>query len=370
MASLNKLSDANFEAIRTRVVTLVVTGGVDAATAVEALLAKSADDGGGFTGVYARLLGAVVTGEGAPPCAEADASNASNASNASEEGTLPTEKETREACIARVRKAVGLFVRTEFGGENSGDRLWSEVRSAAVAMDADPALRYDAFCAGVLAKKRTLGRHATALAVLTHMARDLQEMHPPRPSEAAAVLVSVLRRAASDEDGDEDEREKDSLDVGKRRAAAVELALDLVSQLAVALGGGGRPTAVVKNERKASHSAALAELRVGIRSALPDPARFGDRCKFKAADVLALTMLTPPSASASASASAAHKRILPARANPPPTPLPPRPAPGAPPTPQGRRVGPPTLPVMSATLHKPVTRVTGEGGGWRNVTRG
>jgi hypothetical protein len=238
MGALNKLSEQNFEAIRERVASLVASGDVGSDQAAKAILEKSADDSC-FAHVYARLLKAIVGG-----CAP-DA-----------------------ACIiAEIQK----FLDQLFGGEGTrGESLWKDLESVAETMDASGAApaegtpAYDVFCLAVKAKKRLLGRHRTALAVLSAMARDVGA-GAPKPGQVVEVTLVVLGIAAA--------RQEDP-------TVPVDLALDLAEQIAEALTSSDAPN---------SHATALVALRAGIASALTDDvlSAYGPRTRFKVKDLLA-----------------------------------------------------------------------------------
>ena len=226
---LNKLNERNFEAVRDGVLALIAAGTVDAATAAQAMLAKSVDDSS-FAGVYARLLASIA-----------------------DRG-------------AAVGTTVGAFLSSLFG---AGDELWGDVQAVSSALAvASPTEAYDAFCAAVKEKKRLLGRHGTALAVLSFMAKSVDGA--PKPADAADALMSVLGKAAE-----------------RRDAFAVDLTLDLVKQLMQVLEttGASAPRA------PKSHSAALNTVRHGVRTLLPEAllvsSEFGPKVRFKALDMLA-----------------------------------------------------------------------------------
>jgi len=282
LGALNKLNERNFEPIRDRVASLVAAGDVSPRAAVRAVLAKSADESC-FAHVYVRLLQeAGLVAALTPPVGATD---------------VPLDGDT----VGEGREAVREFLGALFGG----DTLWTDVLHAAMLLGtcgpapAEGTAAYDAFCGALKAKKRLLGRHKTALAILAAMARDVEGA--PRPAEVVAVTLKVLGHAAGDEEDEETPllgRAPPGAEATPLREAAVDLSLDLAAQVAEALSKPGAPT---------SHVAALAVMRAGAIEALPQAVLaecYGPRTRFKAQDLITMHVAGKTMASAAAASSA------------------------------------------------------------------
>ena len=273
MGALNKLNERNFEPIKDRVIALVAGGDVSAAEATRAVLSKSADESC-FAHVYVKLLQAARLVCRAPEVASEASSEASEADPSKD--AAATEKD------AEGRRVVSEFLGGLFGG--GGDAQWADVRQAAIALGAcgpapaEGTVAYDAFCVALKIKKRLLGRHRTALAVLSAMARDIEGA--PRPAEVVAVTLKVLGSAANEEDEGSPLFGTPAPPASPAREAAVDLALDLATQVVEALAKPGAPP---------SHNTALAAIRAGASAALSEAtlaACYGSRTRFKVAELL------------------------------------------------------------------------------------
>ena len=266
---LNKINNSNFDVIQSKVVELVLSGGVSVCVAVDALLDKSSTDGDGFTMAYTRLLSAIAATESAP---------------------------VRTATLKRI----GEFLHEIYG---SGDVLWNEVNSVSEAtVRFKPTEDYDGFCAALKAKKKIYGRHKTALMILTLMAKDISGI--PKPADAASKLMGLMKRAVQlspsagafapshsrhsrhstqfhclELELEAETEESPVVDRSAVRDVAFEILLELVSQLSLTL-------AAVKKE---AFVGALRSLKTGLHETLTEEVTTscGTQCRFRTEAVIA-----------------------------------------------------------------------------------
>ena len=247
---LNKINDSNFDAIQTKMIELISSGGVAVRIAVDALIEKSSNDGDGFTMTYTKLLAAICSSN--------------------------NMRTTALECI-------GEFLHEIYG---AGDGLWNKVESVSEAtVRSSPTEDYDGFCAALKAKKKIYGRHRTALMILTLMTKDIAGIPGiPKPADAVAKLMGLMKCAVEQSE--------------KMRDVAIEILLELVSQLSFTL-------AAVKKEAFVN---SLSSLKSGLEDILIKDivSSCSTQCRFRAEAVLAKLKAAPVAAHKSSSV-AVHK---------------------------------------------------------------